>query len=391
MAAAMNTFATQGAQTGRSARFPAAPMAALVDRPVRFDLAGSTCPYLRVGDLLSPAITARLEALELGYGTSAGDPELRALIATGAGVDPRDVLVTAGGSTAMFLLAFVLCQPGDHAIIATPCFPPAYAVLEALKADVTTVALSFDTGYRLDVDAISAAITPRTRLVSVASPQNPSGIRFTDDELRELAARMAASAPGAVLLVDETYRETRFGDADVPRSTARLASNVVTCSSLSKSHGAPGIRTGWLTTTDAALYEELRLAKFNAAVTDSTVDELLAIEVLRQSGPILAARRGPLTTALDTLSRWAAEHADEVDFLRPDGGAICCVRLRGARFDDLGVRRFYAALAERDTRVAPGSWFGESDRVFRVGFGHISPEDLDTALDRVAQALTDGQ
>jgi aspartate/methionine/tyrosine aminotransferase len=356
-------------------------MAALVDRPVGYDLAESTCPPLRLGELLTPDVLRRLDHLEIGYGTTQGDPELRTLIAANTGVDADEVLVTAGGSAAMFLVAMVLCRPGEHAVLATPCFPPAATVLDALGARVTRVALSFEDGYRLDVDALAAAVTPSTRLVSLASPQNPSGICFTEREILDLATRIDAVAPDAVLLVDETYRETGYGDAPIRASMSRLAPRIVTCASLSKSHGAPGLRTGWLTTTDHALYEELRAAKFNALVSDSGVDTALATEVLRRGDRILAGRRAFLGGALDLVAGWADAH-DSVEFLRPDGGALCCFRLRA---NDPAL--FYAALAERDTRVAPGSWFGESDRVFRVGFGHLALPVFEAGLERLADAL----
>ncbi|GAA1390177.1 pyridoxal phosphate-dependent aminotransferase [Catellatospora chokoriensis] len=377
-----------GPVSTRPARFPAASMSDLVDRPVRYDLAESTCPPLRLGELLDGDTAARLATLDIGYGTSQGDAELRALIASGAGVAPGEVLVTAGGSTGMFLLAFTLCRPEDHAVVVTPCFPPARAALDAIGCRVTPVALSFDAGYRLDVDAVAAALTPDTRLVSLASPQNPSGVRFTEPELRDLLDRMEALAPQAVLLVDETYRQAGYGAAAVPRSAARLAPRVVTCSSVSKAHGAPGIRVGWLTATDPALYESLRSAKFHTLITGSGVDELLAVEVLRREEQILGDRRQALAAALDTLDRWATGHADAVEFVRPDGGALCCLRLRPDRFDDHAVRRFYDALAERETRVGLGGWFGEPDRVFRLGFGHLPAADFRTALDRVAEALS---
>jgi hypothetical protein len=327
--------------------------------------------------------------LEIGYGTTRGDLELRGLIAEGIGVNPDEVMVTVGGSSAMFLLTMVTCARGDSAVIATPCFPPAKAVLDALDIDLTPVALSFDAGYRLDVDAIGSVLRPTTRLVSLASPQNPSGIRFTDEELAALVDLIDVRAPHAVLLVDETYRETVYGAApEVPRSAALLSPRVVTCSSLSKSHGAPGLRVGWLTATDPALYERLRRAKFNSVVSCSSVDELLATEVLRQREGILATRRASLTAALNFLESWARAHQDSVEFRRPDGGAICCLRLRRDRFaDDAAVSRFYAALAERDTRVSRGSWFGESDRVFRVGFGHLPAAEFRAGLDRLADAL----
>jgi DNA-binding transcriptional MocR family regulator len=73
--------------------------------------------------------------------------------------------------------------------------------------------------------------------------------------------------------------------------------------------------------------------------------------------------------------------------LRPDGGALCCLRLPFAEFGDAAVRAFYAELAERQTRVAPGSWFGEDDRVFRLGFGHLDAADFTEALARLGEAL----
>lgn len=372
----------------RPGRFPPASMSDLVDRPVTYDLGESTCPPLRLGELLGPDVPARLHPLEMGYGTSQGDPELRALIAAETGVAPGEVLVTAGAVTAMFLLALTVCRAGDAAVVATPCFPPARTVLDALGCWVTAVPLSFDAGYRLDVAAVAAALTPATRLVSLASPQNPSGVAFAEPDLRRLLDRMAATAPRAVLLLDETYRQTAYGDAAPPPSLAHLSPRVVTCSSLSKSHGAPGIRVGWLTATDPQLYEALRRARFNTQIAGSGVDELIAIEVLRRQEEILRPRRAALAAALATLTAWAGAHRDAVGFVRPDGGALCCLRLRPDRYDEQAARRFHAALAVRDTRVAHGSWFGEDDRVFRLGFGHLPLPAFEAALDRLADALS---
>jgi aspartate/methionine/tyrosine aminotransferase len=362
--------------------FAPSPMTALIDQPVRYDLAESTCPPLRVADL---ADAAALAELPLGYGTTRGDAGLRASIAADAGVAADQVLTTVGAIEAMFLLAQVSCRPGDRVLLAAPYFPPARTVPAGIGASVDAVALSFDEGYRLPLDRIAAALTPATRLVSLASPQNPSGVRFTEEELRGLLAAMAERAPDAVLLVDETYRASTYGDAPVPASAAGLSSRVVTCSSLSKAHGAAGLRLGWLTATDPDRYERLREAKFVTTVACSTVDEYLATRVLRRQPEILAARAQRLRHALDELLEWA--RTQPVEIVRPDGGALCCLRLPADRFSDDAVATFYAALAARDARVAPGSWFGEHDRVFRLGFGHLAAGDFTEALDRLADAV----
>jgi hypothetical protein len=274
---------------------------------------------------------------------------------------------------------FLLTQAvgASRVLVATPCFSPALTVPEGLGAQVDVVPLSFDDGYRLPLDAIADALTPSTRLVSVASPQNPAGVRLTPDEVRELLAL----APEAIVLVDETYRESVYGDAPVPASMAAMSPRIVTVSSLSKAHGAPGLRIGWLTTTDADLYERLREAKFATTIACSTVDELLAVQVLRRRDEILAPRARRLGEALTELLDWAA--GQPVEIVRPDGGAICCLRIPADRCE-----AFYARLAELETRVAPGSWFGEHDRVFRLGFGHLSTQDFTAALDRLAEAVS---
>ncbi|HEY4017954.1 MAG TPA: pyridoxal phosphate-dependent aminotransferase [Pseudonocardiaceae bacterium] len=362
--------------------FAPSPMTTLTDAHSRYDLAESTCPPLSVGELADPA---ELAALVLGYGTSRGDAELRALLAEGTGVGAEQVLVTVGAIEALFLLAQVTCGPGDHMLLATPCFPPTRTVPTGLGATIDLLPLSFDDGYRLPLERFADALTPHTRLVSLASPQNPSGVRLTDAELRAALDAVAERAPEAVVLVDETFRESTYGTAAVPSSVAGMSPRLVTCSSLSKALGAPGLRLGWLTTTDPELYEHLRNGKFHSTVACSTVDEFLGVGVLRRRAEILAPRAELLGTLLTELLDWTREQP--VEIVRPDGGAICCLRLPDTEFTDDAVTAFYARLAENDTRVAPGSWFGETDRVFRVGFGNLSPELFSGALDRLADAL----
>lgn len=363
--------------------FAPSVMTALIDQPARYDLAESTCPPLRLGDLGDPSALAEVE---LGYGTSLGEAGLRSLIAADAGVDPAAVLVTVGSIEAMFLLAQATCGPGDEAVLATPCFPPARAVPEALGARVVAVPLSFDEGYRLPLERMADALSPSTRLVSLASPQNPSGVRFAEHEIKALFDLVAERAPQAKVLIDETYRASTYADNPVPSSAAALGSQVVTCSSLSKAHGAAGLRLGWLTTTDAELFEQLRQAKFHTTIAVSTVDEILAAQVLQQQDRILAPRALRLSQALNELERWA--QIQPVELLRPDGGALCCLRLDAERFaDDEAVAVFYRRLVRHEVRVAAGSWFGEHDRVFRLGFGHLAPADFTAALDRLAAAL----
>ncbi|CCD96312.1 putative aminotransferase [Bradyrhizobium sp. ORS 375] len=369
-------------------RFPHNDIISLTSQPVRYDLAESVGPDLRLGQLLSGELSHELENLALGYGPTEGHAGLRELIATRHGVGADDVITTVGGMQGLFLMAFVLTEPGAEVVIGRPVFPNARNVLASVGLRVIDLPLHFDDGYRLDVDRLRSLLTARTRLVSLASPQNPSGVALSDAELREVLAAMDEICPEAFLLVDETYREAVHGEAEPRPSVVAQDRRIVSCASFSKCHGAPGIRTGWVITRDAALRAQLLLAKFNMTISNSVVDEAIALRIMRNLDVILEERRRHLAAALARTAAFATAHGQLIEWIRPDAGALCCVRLRPQVFDDAAVARFHRELAARDTRVAPGSWFGDEVRVFRLGFGLLALPELDEALQRVSQALT---
>jgi aspartate/methionine/tyrosine aminotransferase len=371
-------------------RFVRSEIISLTAGAPRHDLAESVGPDLRLAELLDEE-TDSLRDLALAYATAAGDAALRAEIAALHGVTPDDVVITVGGMHALFLTAYILCGGGEEAIIATPVFPPARDALISVGANLNSLPLSFDEGYRLDPARLTALLSPATRLVSLASPQNPSGVAVPHAAMTTVLSAMAARCPDAFLLVDETYRLAVYGDGEPAPSAARLGAQVIVTGSLSKCHGAPGLRIGWAITRNRALREQLILGKFNTVIANSTIDEALALAVLRRADRIVGARRTHLAAGLARTAAWVGRNAALVEWVPPDAGALCCVRLRGDRFDAAAVARFHAALARLDARVGDGSWFGEEPRVFRVGFGLLSIPDLETALNMVGSALREAR
>jgi aspartate/methionine/tyrosine aminotransferase len=367
------------------AQFPANDIISLVGGAPRYDLAESVGPDLHVGELTEAA--PDLGALPLSYGSAAGDPRLREAIAAAHGVSADDVVITMGGMHALFLLAFILCDRGGEAVTTSPVFPLARNALDAVGADVRVLPLTFDAGYRLDPAALAAKLSPATRLVSLASPQNPSGVAIPPETLRAVIAEMQERCPKAFLLVDETYREAAYDDDPVAQSAVALSPRVITVSSLSKCHGAPGLRLGFAVTRDKGLREQLVRGKFNTVISCSPLDEALALRVLAQHERISGARRKHLGEGVARTAAWAAANRDLVDWVRPDAGGLSCLRLKPAVFDDAAVGRFRRALASEQVRLADGGWFGDEARVFRLGFGLLSTADLETALSRLTVAL----
>jgi aspartate/methionine/tyrosine aminotransferase len=369
------------------ARFRSNDIMSLMGGAPRFDLAESLGPDLRLGELLDGSMKADLADVALAYGTAAGDGRLRECIAASHAVGADDVVVTMGGMHALFLTAFILCGPGDEAVAVSPLFPPARNVLEAVGAKVRTLRLSFDRGYRLDAADLRPLLSERTRLVSLASPQNPSGVALAPQTIRDVVAVMNERCPQAHLLVDETYREAVHGDDPVAASAVGLGPKIISCASLSKCHGAPGLRLGWAITRDAELREQLVLGKFNTVICCSPVDEALALTVLAQRDRIIGDRRRHLAEGLRKAADWARRNAGLVDWVRPNAGALCCVRLNPSVFDDAAVGRFHEALAREGVRVASGVWFGDEPRIFRLGFGFLSLPELEAALEALSVAI----
>ena len=367
------------------AEFPVNPIMSLVGPAPRHDLGGSYGPNLFVREVLGAG--APMEDLPLSYRTAEGDPRLRKAIAELYGVSAEDVVITVGGMHALFLLAFVLCNRGDEAVITSAVFPPSRSVLDAVGANVRSLPVSFAERYRVDPEAVGKLVSRETRLVSLASPQNPSGTAIPHATLEDLARLLKVRSPHAYLLVDDTYREAAIGADAVAPSPAGLGKNVVCVASLSKCYGAPGLRLGWVVTRDAELRARLVRAKFNTVISCPALDEEIAVRVFDRREQIVAERRDFLARCLDVMQSWARANEAFVDWVRPDAGAICCARLKPAVFDDGAVGSFYRALDEAHARVSRGTWFGDEARVFRIGFAHMPVADLERALGVLSAAL----
>jgi aspartate/methionine/tyrosine aminotransferase len=368
-------------------RFPYNEIISLLDVNRPFNLAESTSQDLTVGDVLDLAGLETLRGLKLGYGRSAGSAELREEIAKICHVPAEHVVTMQGTALGLFLLAFETCRPGDEAVLVTPCFPPSRDCLLGAGVTVREVPLNFDNNYRLDLDALAASLSVKTKLVSLATPQNPSGVNTPRATIERILALLEARAPQAVLFIDEVYREATYGDGATPDSLAGMHPRIVTGASVSKALGAPGLRTGWLTVADAELRSRLAVAKVNTVLSGSVLDEALAAALLRQRETVLAPRRRLLAECLKELAVWCDAERQRVEWIRPDGGALCCVRLRAECFDDDAVARFWALLPGHELQLASGAWFGESERVFRLGFGYLPPDRLEPALAALSAVL----
>ena len=366
-------------------QFPDSPITALIDEKPRYNLGESMAADLTVAGLLGPDGLAGLAGVNLGYGTSSGDPQLRALVAARHGVGDGQVLITSGAAAALFVTA-LLCGDGEI-LVGRPCYPPMFDALRGMGAQVVTVQSRFGDGYRPDTDAFTGKLSARTQLVMIASPQNPSGVAITGSEVEQMLAAMERRCPQALLLIDETFREATYGGAPPAASFAGTSPRVLTCASLSKAYGAPGLRIGWLTVPDPGIYEQLRRARFVSSLCCGALDEFLAVRLLSQAGQVLAARGAVLADTCGVVERWIKAHSGRLRWLRPEAGAFCCLQLDPGTFGAGDIDRFHAHLARQRTMIAPGPWFGDSPHIFRIGLGYEPADRLAMGLDVIGAAM----
>jgi aspartate/methionine/tyrosine aminotransferase len=369
-------------------RFPQNEIISLLDVNRRYNLAESTAQDLTFGEILDLAGgPSALGKLKMGYGSSAGLPRLRAEIAALTGVQPEEVVTTQGAALGLFILAFELCRAGDEAVIATPCFPPARDALVGAGVALRECRLTFDQGFKLTAGALEPLLNERTKLVSIANPQNPSGVATSLAEIKAILELMRRKAPEARLFVDETYRDATYGDGAAPQSAATLDEAIVTGGSVSKAHGAPGLRVGWLTIREPKLRERLATAKMNLVISGSPLDETLAAAILENREKILSVRRNLLLNGLSQVASWIERQNGLIEWVKPDGGALCCLRLNPNVFDEARVEAFWSALPQAGLQIGDGAWFGESSAVLRLGFGYLPIDVLPAALAALSKAV----
>ena len=316
------------------------------------------------------------------YGDHMGRPGLRGGIATGGdGLSADDVLVTPGAAAALFIIATTLLQPGDHIVVARPNYATNLETPRALGVDISPLDLAFDDGWGIDPDRIAALMTPRTALVSLTNPHNPTGQVIPADTVRAVIGIVEAH-PRARLLLDETYREMTFGGPQPP--AASLSDRAISVSSLSKADGLPGIRIGWLITRDRVLMERFLAAKEQILITNSIVDEAIAEVALASRADRLVGIRAGIDGALARTRDWLAGQ-DDFEWVEPTGGVVGFPRFRPSIAVD--VDAFYRVLLdEHGTVVGPGHWFDQSRRHFRLGFGWPGPEELAGGLAALSAA-----
>jgi aspartate/methionine/tyrosine aminotransferase len=346
-------------------------------------LCASDVEGMPMADLLALAdeeTRALWDDLRLGYTESNGHPLLRAAIASLYDtVAPDEVLVFAGAEEAIFVSANAWLEPGDQAIVTWPAYQSLHEVARSIGAEVALHELHESEGWAIDVERLRRQVTPRTRLIVVNVPHNPTGM-LADEATYRAVVDIAAEA-GAILLSDEVYRFLEFDPSTRLPAGADAGGHVVSLGVMSKSFALAGLRIGWLASHDPALLDRATRFKDYTTICSSAPSEILALIAVRARDAILARSRAIVESNLAVLDPFFERHADTLSWVRPRGGSIGFPQLR----DGLDVNVFADDLLKAEgVLVAPGSIFGHPGNHFRLGFGRT---DMRAGLERLESFL----
>jgi hypothetical protein len=315
-------------------------------------------------------------ALELSGRNDEGWGPLVDRVAARYGMRTDQVATATGTSGANFLVCAAILHPGDDVLVERPGYDPLLAVPRLLGANVIRFERRFADGFRLDLDGVAAALTPRTRLIIVTNPHNPTGALSGLDEFRALDA--LAERHGCYVLADEIYLDAIGGP---PQAVAASVSpRIITTGSLTKVYGLAGLRCGWAL-ADPVLCEEFRRARDLVDGTGSVLAERAAA-VAFDHLPALAARaRRILEPNFASFDQFMAGQP-ALEWVKPRGRTVAFPRLRGVASSDAFAERL---VLEYQTAVVPGRFF-EAPAHFRVALG-IQHDVLARGLDAIGRAL----
>ena len=261
----------------------------------------------------------------LGYSQSNGTIPLREELARiYPGSAPAHIEVTNGTSEANYLLALSLLREGDEVALEVPNYMQYGGVPQSLGARLNRFRLRIDDNWEPDWEEFEQAVNPRTRLLYLSNPNNPSGSVLSDDAMRRIVAR--CDAMGTWLLSDEVYLGAEI-HCPRTRSFWGMSDRVIVTSGLSKAYGIPGVRIGWIVGPPEIIESCWSQHDYITIGPNKLSDAIARIAVKAENREKLYARtRAILQHNLPIMRDWVAGFGGFLTFREPRAGALCLMR-----------------------------------------------------------------
>jgi len=309
---------------------------------------------------LVDAADAAMRAGRLGYSDGRGEPGLRDALAgryaarLGREVHPDQVMCFPGTQTALYAVMAGIAETGGEVLVGDPMYATYEGVIRASGADMVPVPLRPEHGFRMQADDLAARITPRSRAILLNTPHNPTGAILTSAEIDAIGA--LAREHDLWIVSDEVYEDLVFGGARFTSPLARpgLEDRAVAVASISKSHAAPGFRSGWCVGPRDFADTLLPLAETMLFGNQPFIADMTEAAI-RDGSPVAAGMRDRYAAR----AAWLADRLEAETPLRvhrPQAGMFAMVDVSATGMDGAA----YAAdlLDRQGVAVMPGDSFG---------------------------------
>ncbi len=350
--------------------------------------------------IVEAAVRAARDPLMHHYTAVGGLPQLREAVAaktrrdSGWEVRPEQVLVTNGGKQAVYNTFATLLDPGDEVLLVAPywtTYPEAIRLAGGVPVEVVT---DETTGYRATVEQFEAARTPRSKVVLVVSPSNPTGAVFAPDEVAAIGSW--AARHGLWVVADEIYEHLVYGDArhaSIATAAPELGDRVIVVNGVAKTYAMTGWRVGWMVGAPDVIRAASNLQSHStsnvanvsqAAAVAALTGDLSAVATMREA---FDRRRQAMVKLLNDIPGVVCPTPDGAFYAYPSVKGLLGRPLRGRT---AATSAELAALILDDVEVAvvPGEAFGTPGYV-RLSYA-LGDDDLVEGLGRIATLVADG-
>ncbi len=348
---------------------------------------GKKLIYLQIGEPgfdtpqnINEAAINAIKNNKTHYTPTPGIPELRELIAKrtnekiGTSYAKEDVVVTSGAKPIIFYLLNALIEEGDEVIIPSPAFPIYGSVTEYLGGKVVPIHLREEDEFNLNAAELKKSITPKTKLIVINSPQNPTGGVFKKETIQEVAK--LAEEKDLFILSDEIYDEmVHDGEHFSIASVAGMSERTVILNGCSKTYAMTGYRIGWGITKNKDLAQALERLACNDTSCPNAIAQYAALEALSGTQkPVKIMlqeykKRRDLIVSLVNKIKGIKCHS-------PKGAFYLMVNVREL-LDKLGISTYELCdriMQEANVLILPGPVFGHFAEDF-VRFSYVSTEE----------------
>jgi len=312
-------------------------------------------PDFDVPEDVRKAALAAIESRKNGYALSQGIPALREKLLDRVrreyNHEDRELMITSGTSGAIVLALLTLINPGDEVIV----FDPYFVLYNSLTAIVGGQVVYVDTypDFRIDLNRLGAAITPRTKVIIFNSPANPTGVVADEQTIRELAE--LAARHNVILISDEIYRSFCYERAFV--SPAKYNPRTLVVDGFSKSYAMPGWRLGFAHGPSEIIREMIKFQQYTFICAPHPFQwaGVAALDVNVQ--PYIDDYRRKRDLVLNGLS-------EDYEIVKPEGAFYVFPKLPWGA----GMEFAAAAVEKYGLLIIPGNVFSRRDTHFRISY-----------------------